>query len=158
MKKFRKPLVLIHVIASVGLLGATSSSLLLAVVAATDRDIANSAYELISLQSLVFGIPLSFIALATGLALGAATKWGVLRYRWTAIKLVLLIGVIFNGALMIGPTTAQRIDGDGSAWQLVLALGLSAGLLATSVWLSVYKPGGRLRTASSTRERTPSLA
>ena len=30
-----------------------------------------------SLQSLVFGIPLSFIALGTGIALGSASKWGV---------------------------------------------------------------------------------
>jgi hypothetical protein len=151
MKKFRKPLVLVHVIASVGLLGATSSSLLLAVVAATDPDIAEPAYELISLQSLIFGIPLSFIALATGVALGFATKWGVLRYRWTAAKLLLLVGVILNGALMIGPTTAQRIDGAGSAGQLVLALGVSATLLAGSVALTVYKPGGRLRWAPRRR-------
>ena len=109
MKKFRKPLLVAHVIASVGLLGATSSSLLLALVADGDRDV----YELISLQSAVFGIPLSFIALFTGIALGLATKWGVLRYWWTTLKLGLLVGVILNGALMIGPTTAQLADGDG---------------------------------------------
>jgi hypothetical protein len=154
MRKFRKPLILVHVIASVGLLGATASSLLLAIVAGD----AKSTYELIALQSLVFGIPLSFIALATGLALGFATKWGVLRYRWTAAKLVLLALVILNGALMIGPTTAQRIDGVGSPFQLVAALSVSALLLATSVALTVYKPGGRLRRAGSTRERTPSFA
>jgi predicted integral membrane protein DUF2269 len=147
MKRFRKPLLLIHVIGSVGLLGATSSSLLLAVVAAATGDPghARSAYELISVQSAVFGIPLSFIALLSGLALGPASRWGVLRYRWTAAKLVLVIGVILNGALMIGPTTAQRIDGEGSATTLIVAASASVLMLATSVALSIYKPGGRVK-------------
>jgi hypothetical protein len=146
-KRFRKPLLLAHVIASVGLLGATSSSLLLAVIAASTHDagLAHSAYELISLQSAVFGIPLSFIALLTGLALGPASKWGVLRYRWTTAKLVLLVGVIVNGALMIGPTTAQRVDGHGSASTVIVAVSASVLMLGLSVGLSVYKPGGRLR-------------
>jgi hypothetical protein len=144
MKRFRKSLLVAHVIASVGLLGATSSSLLLALVADGDRDV----YELISLQSLVFGIPLSFLALSSGIALGFATKWGTLRYWWTTLKLGLLVAVILNGALMIGPTTAQLIDGDGSNGRLVAAASLSAAMLALSVGLSVYKPGGRVRKNS----------
>jgi hypothetical protein len=148
-KRFRKRLLLVHVTGSVGLLGATSSSLLLAIVAASTDDpgLAHSAHELISLQSAVFGIPLSFVALLSGLALGPASKWGVLRYRWTTAKLALLLGVILNGALMIGPTTAQRIDGGGSASTLIVAVSASVLMLAVSVALSVYKPGGRLRTA-----------
>jgi ABC-type Na+ efflux pump permease subunit len=147
MKRFRKPLLLAHVIASVGLLGATSSSLLLAIVADGDRDV----YELISLQSAVFGIPLSFVALMTGFALGFATKWGVLRHWWTTLKLALLVGVILNGALMIGPTTARLMDGEGSASMLVVAAGGSVLMLAVSVGLSVYKPGGRVRRATAVR-------
>ena len=107
----------------------------------------SSAYELMSLQSLVFGIPLSFIALGTGIALGFAGKWGVLRYRWTAAKLVLMLAVILNGALVLGPTTAQRIDGAGSAWGLVVGEVLQVVLLLIPMWLSVFKPGGRLRRA-----------
>jgi hypothetical protein len=159
MMPFRKPLLFVHVTASVGLLGATSSSLLLALVADGDRDV----YELISLQSAVFGIPLTFIALLTGIALGAATKWGTLRYWWTTLKLGLLVGVILNGMLNIGPTTAQLADGGGSSTRLILTAALSVTMLAVSVGLSVYKPGGRVRKRSAsaganatTRSTTPS--
>jgi hypothetical protein len=145
MKTFRKSLLVAHVTASVGLLGATSSSLLLAIVAGGERDV----YELISLQSAVFGIPLSFLALFTGIALGYATKWGVLRHWWTTLKLGLLVGVIVNGALMIGPTTAQLADGDGSSARLIAAASLSVSMLALSVGLSVYRPGGRVRKHSA---------
>jgi hypothetical protein len=147
LKRFRKPLLLVHITASVALLGATSSSLLLAIVAATDDELAHSAYELMALQSLVFGIPLSFLALATGVALGAASKWGVIRYWWTTLKLGLIVLVILNGALNIGRITEQRLDGGGSEWALVGVVTVSVALLLTSVWLSVFKPGGRFRIA-----------
>lgn len=144
---------MIHVVASVGLLGATASSLLLALVAATtgDADFAQSAYRLIAKQSLAFGIPLSFIALASGLALGAATKWGVVRYRWTTAKLVLLVAVILNGALAIGPTTEARIDAAGSEWALAAVISATVLMLLSSVVLSVLKPGGRLRNNPTPR-------
>lgn len=78
-----------------------------------------------------------------GIALGFGTRWGVLRYRWTTAKLVLLAFVILNGALVVGPTTASLLDGDGSAWLLAGALAVTDAMLLASVALSVYKPGGR---------------
>ena len=147
LKRFRKPLLLVHITASVALLGATASSLLLAVIAATtvDSGLAHSAYELMSAQSLVFGIPLSFLALGSGVALGPASKWGVVRYWWTTLKLGLIVLVILNGALNIGRMTAQRIDGGGSEWALVAVVSVSVAMLLASTVLSVFKPGGRLR-------------
>ncbi len=149
LKRIRKPLLFLHITTSVALLGATSSSLLLAIVAATtaDGELAHSAYELMSAQSLVFGIPLSFLALGSGIALGPASKWGVVRYWWTTLKLGLLALVILNGALNIGRMTEQRLDGGGSEWALVAVVAASVAMLLTSVGLSVFKPGGRFRTA-----------
>lgn len=147
LRRAHKHLLWVHIVASVGLLGATSSSLLLALIAATTTDdaLARSAYRLISTQSAAFGIPLSLLAIATGVALGVASKWGVLRYRWTTAKLGLVVLVMVNGALAIGPTTGARIDGDGSAWALPIALSATLAMLAGSVVLAVFKPGGRLR-------------
>jgi|GEM_PF-5769511 Na+/H+-dicarboxylate symporter len=67
-------------------------------------------------QALVFGIPLSFTALITG--------------------------------VLLGPTTAQRLDGNASAWFRVAAESLTVALLLGTTWLSVFKPGGRLRGAA----------
>lgn len=147
LQRARRPLTLVHVVASVGLLGASSSSLLLAIAAAStsDEQLARDAWQLIATQSAVFGIPLSFIALTTGIALGYATRWGVLRHRWTTAKLVLLALTIVNGALVIGPTTAALQDGSRAPWLLAAALAVTDALLLASVALSVWKPGGRLR-------------
>jgi hypothetical protein len=100
-----------------------------------------SSYELMSMFSLVFGIPLG-----TGLALGFGTKWGVLRYRWVTAKLLLIVSVILVGAFVIGPSEAAMIDGGGGR-ELVLTLagGYDVLALCLATWLSVYKPRRRAR-------------
>lgn len=143
----RKSLTLAHVVASVGLLGASSSSLLLALTGAvtSDGQLAADAYRLVALQSAVFGIPLSSIALSTGIGLGLSTKWGLRAHRWTQAKLVLLLLTMVNGAAVIGPTTQALRDGGGAPWLLVAALAVTVAMLATATGLSVFKPGGRRR-------------
>jgi hypothetical protein len=144
LQRARKPLLIVHIVASVGLMGAVSSGVLIAIAAATGK-VDDDAYELLSLQSAVFGIPLSFASLFSGIALGSATKWGTLRYRWTASKLALQLLVILNGAFVLGPAVSARLDGDGSSWGLAAAEGVSVAMLLAAVVISVLKPWGRLR-------------
>ena len=85
----RRAVLTAHIIASVGLLGDVAALLATTIRAATtdDPELAASCYELMSMFSMVFGIPLSFASLLTGLLLGYGSKWGILRYRWVAAKL-----------------------------------------------------------------------
>jgi hypothetical protein len=106
------------------------------------------------MQSLAFGIPLSFTALLSGIALGLGTKWGVLRYWWTTLKLGLILLTILCGALAIGPQVAARLDGGGSAWGVVAAVTMNVLFLATATAVSVFRPGGRVRPAPAMRART----
>jgi Predicted integral membrane protein (DUF2269) len=147
----RKTLTTVHVAGSVGLLGATASTLLLALAAAAtaDPEHAQSAYRLMSLQSAVFGIPLSFLSLLSGIALGLGTHWGVLKHWWVTGKLLLIVGVILNGALDIGPSVDALRDGGGAELQPVLAAALSVLMLVAATGLSVFKPGRRRRAQAS---------
>jgi uncharacterized membrane protein YdjX (TVP38/TMEM64 family) len=143
-------MVLIHIVAGVGLLGTTAATLLLAVSAATSDDpaFADAVYRLMSLQIAVFGIPLSMLTLLSGIVVGLGSHWGVLKHRWTAAKLVLILGVVVNGALMIGPGVAELQDDPSAAGtqsRLVFAAALSVAMLLTATTLSVFKPSGRLR-------------
>ena len=142
----RRAVLTTHIIASVGLLGDVAAVLAVNVRAATTPDaaLASSSYELLEMFSLVFGIPLSFIALITGLTLGLGSKWGVLRYAWVTAKLLLLLSVILVGALVIGPATSEMQGGSGDA-ETVLIAAAAWDVLALTVatGLSVYKPGRR---------------
>ena len=147
----RRAVLTAHIVASVGLLGEVSGFLVVAIQAsaAGDPSFAAAAYDLLATFTVVFGIPLSLTALATGIVLGLGTKWGILRHPWVMIKLGLLASVIVIGALILGPSVEQMRTGGGgretlivlgAAWD-VLALGLATGL-------SVYKPGRARRRAA----------
>jgi uncharacterized membrane protein len=144
----RRAVVCVHIVASVGLLGDCAALLATSVRAATTDDpaLAAASYELMSLFSMVFGIPLSFASLATGLALGLGTKWGVLRYAWVTAKLLLILSVILVGALVIGPAEAAMVDGRGGRELLLpLAAAYDVVVLCAATGLSVYKPRRRAR-------------
>ncbi len=147
----RRAVLTAHIAISVGLLGEVSAFLAIAVRAAGAEDPAFSAasYDLLTTFQLLFGIPLSFGALATGLALGLGGRWGVLRYPWVMIKLALIVTVILMGALVLGPSVDAVRGGDAGVEGRILAgaaWDVAALLVATG--LSVYKPGRPRRTAA----------
>jgi uncharacterized membrane protein len=146
----RQTLKTVHIVSGVGLLGATAATLLLALTATTSDDAASAReiYRLMSLQSAVFGIPLSLLALSSGILLGLATRWGVLRHWWTTAKLILILAVMVNGALMIGPSVDELRHGppaEGTEVRLVVAAAGSLTMLLSATALSVFRPAGRLR-------------
>lgn len=145
-----------HIVASVGLLGEVSGFLVIAIRAAGSDDAAFAAasYDLLATFSAVFGIPLSMLALGTGIALGLATKWGVLRYPWVVAKLGLLLSVILTGALVLGPSVAQMRTGGGAETRIVLGAGWAVLALIVATGLSVYKPGRRRRGRRPMRRAT----
>ena len=136
-----------HIMMSVGLLGDSAGFLAVAIRAATTQDSAAVVEQIRVLRmfAFVFGIPLSFAALLSGIALGLGTRWGVFRYPWVVTKLALIVSVMAVGGLVINPALAIALaGGDGTARLIaaaaydVLALGLATGL-------SVFKPGAPFR-------------
>ena len=141
--RLRRAVLTAHIIASVGLLGDVAAVLAVNVRAATTTDpgFASASYDLLEMFSLVFGIPLSFAALISGLTLGLGSKWGVLRHAWVTAKLVLLLSVILIGAFVIGPATSEMQTGTGDAEsRLIAAAAWDVLALALATALSVYKP------------------
>ncbi len=144
--RVRRAVLTVHIIASVGLLGDVAAVLAVNVRAATvtDPGFASASYELLQMFSLVFGIPLSFIALISGLTLGLGSKWGVLRHAWVTAKLLLVLSVILVGALVIGPATNEMRNGTGDTETLLIgAAAWDVLALTTATVLSVYKPRRR---------------
>ena len=80
----RKALLTLHIGASVALIGSGAGITLLSLIAIGDSA-GDAQVVYTAARTLVFtlGIPLSFISLLSGIALGLGTRWGVLRHRWT---------------------------------------------------------------------------
>lgn len=135
---------------SVGLLGDSAGFLAVAMRLSATAD-ASAAHELLGVLqmfSLVFGIPLSFAALLSGVALGFGTKWGLLRYPWVVAKLCLVISVMAVGGLVVGPAVTSMLAGGADASRQLIAAGwYDVTALGVATVLSVFKPGRAFRAA-----------
>jgi hypothetical protein len=147
----RKALLTLHISASVALIGSGAGITALSLLAMGDPP-ADAHVIYTSARTLVFtlGIPLSFISLLSGIAMGLGTRWGVLRHRWVVAKLGLQLAIIVCGGLVIGPAMEHLIDGGerGTAqWTMVAGAAFNTACAMVAVGLAVFKPGGRLRRA-----------
>jgi hypothetical protein len=102
-------------------------------------------------------------ALLTGLLLSWRTKWGFFVWFWVAFKLVATVAMVTFGAACLGPwidETAAAVGSNGlealddPAFRAVrdrttLFGGLQVGLLVFVVFVSVFKPWGRIRRKES---------
>ncbi|TMR17914.1 hypothetical protein ETD86_22585 [Nonomuraea turkmeniaca] len=151
--RIRKTVLVIHIVVSVALVGEVWGLVALNTAAALteDLELAHAAYRLMPTLVFAGGIPLSLTALATGITLGLASHWGLFRYYWVVVKLVLLVAVICVGMFLFDPegmaaaTEGARQAGAARQWGQVAALGTQIAMLLTATALSVFKPRGKLR-------------
>lgn len=151
-RRTRHAVLTAHIAVSVALLGDVAALVAVAgrAMGEDDPDAAHTMYEILSMFSMAFGIPLSLAAIATGVALGVGTRWGVFRYGWVIAKLVLIVGVMAIGALVVGPAEERLItesatgsDRSQTEWTIVIAAITQGAALLTATGLGVSKPRRR---------------
>ena len=155
----RKWLLVLHVVVSVGWLGLNVGNLTLAITGLTTDDptTQHTAFGAMYLIGGTLLIPVSLLALISGVLLGYYSKWGVVRYRWVLVKLTLtsIAVVLIPLSLLPGLRDLSELMADTPSDQLadLGRLGmttLSAGIVSTTMYvtnavLSVLKPWGRTR-------------
>lgn len=152
--KARKAALVVHVVSSVGWLGAVAAFLVLAIAALTADDSATVRAMYVAMDVLGLGmlVPLSLASFASGLVQSLGTSWGLLRHYWVIVKLV--ISVVAT-VVLLQYTSTLRVLGDAAASpQLsddaallpsaspVLHSGAALVVLLVAVAVSVYKPKG----------------
>jgi hypothetical protein len=139
-----------HVTFSVGWLGAVAAYLAVAIACLVSQDsqVVQSGYFTMELTGWFVLVPLSLAALLTGLIQSLGTEWGLFRFYWVVVKLVLTLGAV-TILLLHMPAVARR---SGVVAEVVHAGGGLLVLLATTT-LSVYKPWGRISRESTAGTR-----
>jgi hypothetical protein len=151
---YRNALLTAHIVFSVALLGDSAGYLAVAIRTSTldDPALVHDSLKTLNMFSLVFGIPLSFAALLTGIGLGLGTRWGVFRYPWVTIKLALIVSVLLVGAFVIGPASQEMLDdGVDTTGRLIAGATYDVVALTVATALGVFKPGRPFRSAASSR-------
>lgn len=156
-RRTRKAVLVVHIASAGAWIGLDVVMAVLVVTAAATKSKNTKAVSLQALElfavwpMLVTGL----VCLLSGLVLGLGTKFGLVRYWWVAVKLVL------NIVLVVLVATALRSGVHEAAEQArALATGQVADVplgdlkfppivspiaLMFAVTLSVYKPWGRVR-------------
>ena len=160
-----KALLTLHVLTTVGLFGADLVLLTLGVSAVLGAD-PRTVYPPSHLIAAVIVQPLAIASLATGIALGRVSGWGLLRYWWTAIKLGMTAAMTLVVVGVLVPRLGAAADAAGSdtpyaftlqgRLPLALAPAVASSLLITNVALAIYKPRWKLRKSTSEFSRTTS--
>jgi hypothetical protein len=158
----RKFLLTLHIVASVGWIGAVAVFLALAVTGllSSDSQIVGASYIAMDMTYRMVVVSLGLVSLATGVVSSLGTDWGLFRYYWIVVKLLVTAPAIVLMLVHVQPvgylaglastTTLLSADLGGLRIQLVAyAAGALLVLLVTTA-LSTYKPRGKTRFGSRT--------
>lgn len=152
---WRRPLLTIHVAASVSLLGAALVILALGVTGIGGAD-ARTVYPATSVVESWLVVPLAIIALATGLLQALLTEWGLTRYWWPSVKLAITAMLTALALFVLAPGLASAAHAamaspagsisDAQRLRIPVFPGIATVLLMVNVVLGLYKPGRRFRS------------
>jgi uncharacterized membrane protein len=158
--RLRKTVLLIHIMAGGTWFGLDVAMAVLVFTAIGTDEPATCAH---ALQSLAFitvwpMFTAAMASLITGLVLGLGSRYGLVRYWWVMIKLVLnltLAALIFSLCGEISEIAAigrQLADGQPTGWDFTDMLFppiVSPTALTVAFILSVFKPWGLIRKGRS---------
>jgi hypothetical protein len=150
----RKVALTVHVIISVGWLGAVAGFLALALVGMTSQDpqLVRASYLAMKLIAWFVIVPFAFVSLGSGLVSSLGTKWGLFRYYWVLLKLVVTTSATFlllvhtqSIDMLAGIAARTSVLGAypfGMQLKMVVTSGATLVVLIMLTGLAVYKPRG----------------
>jgi hypothetical protein len=162
----RKAALTVHVISSVGWLGAIAAFLALAIagLTSTDAQPVRVAYAGMNLVGWMIIFPLSLASLFSGIVQGLGTVWGLFRHYWVLIKLIITALATALLLVHLQPVTAMALvtdlglsDMNGMRVQLVADAGAAILALLVATVLSVFKPRGLTRHGQRVSDRQQAL-
>ena len=147
-----RPLLVLHIVAAVGLVGADLVLVALGLSGVSGAD-PRTVYPAAYLVETWLVAPLAVITLATGIVQATRGGWGLVRYWWTAIKLattaaftLLVVAVIVPRlAATAAAATAGQAFTIAARLPLAVVPAVAVAGIVLNVGLAVYKPAAQIR-------------
>jgi hypothetical protein len=150
--RWRKAVLTLHVVTSVGWLGTDLVLVTLGVTGMSGWR-PDVVYPAMGFVGQVLFVPLSVVVWLIGVFNAWATPWGVLRHWWVVVKLILTTVMLGLVVFALRPNLVAALDvatnssgtglPDRTRLDLVIAPCVSSSLLVVATVLSTYKPWGR---------------
>lgn len=150
----RKLMLTAHITSSVAWIGAVAAFLALAVLGLIRHGVyeASSLYPAMQVIAWIVIVPLAFASLISGVIASLGTPWGLFRYYWIVVKL--LITLLATAMLLVHMRPVDALADmanrtgiltnatQGMQWLMVIASALAIAALLVALVLSTYKPKG----------------
>lgn len=163
-RRWRMTTLVVHIVAAGAWIGIDVIVAVLVLTGWFSSDVAvrSLAYQALATFVVWPMLTSGLVCLATGVVLGLGSKWGLIRYWWVTIKLVLNLVLCTLILLLLRPgmTEVARYGKDlltgtpdsGAVSTLFFPPAVSLSALALATVLAVVKPWGRI---SRLLERRP---
>lgn len=160
-RRLRKSVLALHLVSAGAWIGidVIAGVLALTGLLADDAATRGLAYQFLGTFLVAPMLAAGLMCLTTGLLLGLGTKWGLVRYWWVTVKLVLNLVLCTLIVVLLRPGMAEvREHGQalstgtpttGTMAALLFPPAVSLTALTIATVLSVFKPGGRIRKATT---------
>lgn len=158
----RNLLLTVHIVVSVGLIGADGALVVLGLSGLTSGtpELIRASYLSMELLVDTILLPATIAALATGVLLALGTSWGLARYYWVLGKFFLTIVALTAVVTLLRPRVREAALHASQAFPTDLVatglgqIGVGAAIRPTVamvillliVTLAMYKPWGPIRT------------
>jgi hypothetical protein len=155
-KRTRKGVLLVHIAVAGAWLGidVVMGVLVFTALLTDDPQTAATSYQALQIFAVWPLLTAGLLCLASGVLLGLGTKYGLVRYWWVAVKLVLNIVLTTLVLFALRPGVAEAAEyGRGverglagpAPTDMIFPPVVSTTALLIAMILSVYKPWGRIR-------------
>lgn len=139
----RKVALVGHVLSSVGWFGV-AVAIVGCVVAAkvtAQPSFAHALYRVVAASGWL-SVPAGLVAAATGALLGLGTKYGLIRYWWVVVKILITIAVVITDALLVSAVAGDVAATGRPTPALYGSTSAHIVVLTIAAVLSVIKPRG----------------
>jgi hypothetical protein len=162
--RMRKGVLVVHIVSGGAWIGidVAMGVVIFTALLAEDGNTRALCYRALELFAVWPLLTTGLLSLASGVVLGLGTKWGLIRYWWVAIKLVLNVVLVALVPVLLRPQVIEMAE-QGRRFMAGEAASLAVGdlifppivspsALLVAFVLAVFKPWGRIRKRPAPRE------
>lgn len=155
--RLRKAVVVAHVLAAGTWIGVDVIVAVLVLVGrfAANVELAGLAYQALGTFVVVPMLTAGLVCLGSGVLLGLGTRWGLVRYRWVLVKLIVTVVLCalimaalapgMPGVVAHGEALAAGASSTADMSNLFFPPAVSLTALSFATVLAVVKPWGKVR-------------
>ena len=166
-RRARTAVLIVHVLAASAWIGIDVLVAVLVGVGslAPEPGLRGLAYQALATFVVIPMASAAILTLVSGIVLGVGSRWGLVRYWWVGVKLVLTVVMLTLIVVLLRPGMSEVgaagvalvTDGETAADLsfLVFPPAVSLSMLTLAVVLAVAKPWGRVRERRATGQASP---